>query len=422
MRMLRNSARILGAAFIFSLTLSAQTFATLYNFCTQAYGACAPLANIILGPQGEVYGIAGGGRWNLGTVYELLPPSSPEGIWTEVVLHSFNGRQVEPEGGLTMGPNGSLFGLAESPTGFGMAFKLDPPTGASTDWVYAVIYQFTEADGEPYGPLVFGSPLGYGQSMYGITYDGGGNGAVYRLTPPPVAGGAWTHTTLYTFPGGPMGSNPTGSLAVGAGGALFGVTSHGGYVGGGCADFGGCGIVFSLVPPAVPGDPWREQVLHAFNPGTGDGSYPAGVVIGPGGVLYGATASGGGAEGAGGTVFSLTPPTVAGAPMTETILHSFIGFGDEDGFIPGAPPVLGLNGVLYGTTALGGTFDYGTVFELVPPASLGGSWTETVLHSFTGGADGNGPQGLALPPGGTLYGTTYTGGSLNAGTLFALTP
>jgi uncharacterized repeat protein (TIGR03803 family) len=102
--------------------------------------------------------------------------------------------------------------------------------------------------------------------------------------------------------------------------------------------------------------------------------------------------------------------------MTETTLHDF---GSED-VLP-ATVLLGPNGVLYGTTS-GGASNYGAVFELTPPASSGGSWTETILHSFTGGADGGVPNGLTLAPDGTLYGTTLGGGTNAEGTVFALTP
>ena len=415
MRMLRNCTGILGGALILPLALSAQTFTTLYNFGTQAYGAAGVLGGVILGPQGVLYGIAGGGRWNLGTVYELLPPSSPAGAWTEVVLHSFSGRQVIPQGGLAIGPNGSLYGFAESITGGTMAFQLDPPTGASIDWAYRVIYQFTEADGNPKCPLVFGSPLGYGQSLYGVATHVAGNDTVYRLTPPPMAGGAWTNTTLYTFPGGSKGSGVAGSLAVGTGGALFGV-ANGGYIEEMCATNGGCGTVFSLTPPGVPGGPWTEQVLYSFNPAIGDGYLPnLGVLIGTGGVLYGTTTE----AANGGTVYSLTPPVAPEEPMTATLLHAFTGRGG-DGNDPNTILVLGSDGALHGTTQYGGASNDGTVFELAPPASPGGSWTETILHSFTSFEIE--PQGLTLAPGGTIYGTTYTGGSLNEGTLFAVTP
>ena len=74
-----NSTRILGGAFILSLTLSAQTFTTLYTFSSQEDGAYWPIGGVIPGPRGELYGASyQGGKANYGTVYELLPPSSPE--------------------------------------------------------------------------------------------------------------------------------------------------------------------------------------------------------------------------------------------------------------------------------------------------------------------------------------------------------
>jgi hypothetical protein len=255
MRMLRNGAVILGVGFILPLMLSAQTFTTLYTFGSQTYDGANPQGGAVLGPQGELYGItAYGGRWDHGTVYELVPPASPGGAWTEVVLHSFSADGLNPSLGLVMGPNGSLYGVAGPQSTREVAFKLDPPAGTSTDWTYIVIYQFTQADGNPSGGLVFGSPLGYGQSLYGSTDVPNGKGTVFRLTPPSLAGGAWTQTTLYTFPGGSMGSIPVGSLAAGLGGALFGMTTDGGRINEFCPI--GCGTVFSLTPPAAPGGPW----------------------------------------------------------------------------------------------------------------------------------------------------------------------
>jgi uncharacterized repeat protein (TIGR03803 family) len=322
------------------------------------------------------------------------------------VLHSFSDADGgEPLWGLARGANGSLYGVT-SHFAFN-AFKLDPPTGASTHWPYTVIYQF---NGNSSGPLVFGPLPGYGQSLYGSA-----SGIVFRLTPPSTAGDAWTQTILYTFPGGSLGSGPAGSLAVGAGGGLFGVTTDGGYVGGECFYVGGCGTVFSLTPPAQPGGLWSEEILHAFKPWIGEGALPAaGLVMGLAGVQYGTTGAGDGLGASG--IFSLTPPVAPGVPMTETTLYDFGGVQD----LP-ATVLPGPNGVLYGT-ASGGSGTYGAVFELVPPAQAGGRWTETILHSFTGGADGGVPNGLTLAPDGTLYGTTLGGGTNGVGTVFALTP
>jgi uncharacterized repeat protein (TIGR03803 family) len=406
---------------MFSLTLSAQTFTTLYNFSpgSQHYGASEPVS-LLRGPQGELYGTTnGGGRWNHGAVYELLPPASPGGAWSESVLHSFigGGTGLAPDAGLVAGPNGSLYGLATNlTTGYAVAFQLDPPIAASTGWLYKVIYQFTEDDGYPSGGLVFGVD---GSALYGATApfaNSPNDGSVYSLAPPVVAGADWTKMTLYTFSGGSTGGSPAWNLAVGSAGALYGVTGQGGRTSGSCGP--GCGTVFLLTPPAVLGGSWTEAVLHAFDTQVGDGWLPnGGVVIGPGGLLYGTDIIGPGDRGSG-TAFSLTPPTTPTAPMTESILYAFTN--------PGAPYgdlVLGPNGMLYGVTLSGGAGGQGTVFELAPPASPGGSWTETILHSFTGGADGGMPDGLVLGRNGILYGTAFSGGtSPYGGTVFALTP
>lgn len=150
--------------------------------------------------------------------------------------------------------------------------------------------------------------------------------------------------------------------------------------------------MFSLAPPGSAGEAWTETVLHSFN--GGDGNNPeASPVASPGGVLYGTTAGGGASEA--GTVFSLSPPASAGGSWTETVIHSFIG---SDGTTPEGGLAIH-SGVIYGTTNGGGASGLGTVFSLTPPASFGGSWTEAVLHSFGGGHDGSGPrQALQSPP------------------------
>src|SRR5882672_4513191 len=108
-----------------------------------------------------------------------------------------------------------------------------------------------------------------------------------------------TLTTLYSFTGGTDGNIPLAGLVSDAMGALYGTTSLGGT--------SGFGIAFKLTPPAQPGDPWTESVLHNFTTGTGDGFAPEGpLIFDKAGNLYGTTA-GGGTFGWG-TVFELTPP------------------------------------------------------------------------------------------------------------------
>lgn len=99
---------------------------------------------------------------------------------------------------------------------------------------------------------------------------------------------------------------------------------------------------------------------------------------------------------------------------TESVILSFANF--PRGANPFAPLLAGTGGALYGTTYEGGQSDLGVVFELA-----GGSYK--VLYSFKGASDGAKPYaGLAQDAAGNLYGTTYQGGTANAGVVYKLTP
>jgi uncharacterized repeat protein (TIGR03803 family) len=114
---------------------------------------------------------------------------------------------------------------------------------------------------------------------------------------------------------------------------------------------------------------------------------------------------------------SLVRPGGASADPTLTTLHIFSGT-DGDGAFPAAGLIFDASGALYGTTQAGGAncasnspAGFGTVFRLTPPATAGGAWTESVLHSFTG-TDGFRPRAdLIFDTSGALYGTTETGGT-----------
>ncbi len=153
----------------------------------------------------------------------------------------------------------------------------------------------------------------------------------------------------------------------------------------------------------------RYKVLYSFG-GSGDGANPYARLINVKGMLYGTTAYGG-ANGDG-TVFSITPSG------TETVLHSFGGSGDGNTPFAG---LINVKGTLYGTTSQGGancnsSGGCGTVFAITP------SGTETVLHSFGGSGDGNGPLSGLIKVKGTLYGTTMEGGANGDGAVFSITP
>jgi uncharacterized repeat protein (TIGR03803 family) len=297
-------------------------------------------------------------------------------------------------------------------------FSLTPPSTAGGAWSETVLYNFGGNDGaNPYAGVVIGA----GGVLYGTTEFGGtmGYGTVFSLTPPASRSGPWTEVVLRNF----GAEGPIGGVVIGENGVLFGTTATNGTSGG--------GTVFALKPPTSPGGRWTEKVLHNFT--LIDGDYPyAGVVIGSGQILFGTTEFGGSYNS--GVVFSLTPPLSPGGTWTEAVLENFSG-GGTGGSSPYSTVAIGSAGVLYGTTGSGGNASAcvggcGVVFALIPPKFPGGTWTETVLHRFSGTpTDGAAPYaGVAIGKNGVLYGTTTIGGNSSAcsfsgcGTVFSLKP
>ncbi|PYX48380.1 MAG: hypothetical protein DMG79_11885 [Acidobacteria bacterium] len=210
---------------------------------------------------------------------------------------------------------------------------------------------------------------------------------------------------------------PVAGVISDASGNLYGTTFYGGA--------NGVGMVFEL-SPGTSG--WKETVLHSFNVDGTDGFWiTGGLVFDAAGNLYGTTEFGGSGlciSGIGGCgmVYKLTPNS--NGSWTETILHNFDG---NDGFEAHSGLTIDAAGNLYGTTANGGAYSQGTVYEVSP--SAGGTWTEKTLHDFTGGADGGVPYGsVLLDAAGNLYGMTSAGGGntpacrYGCGTVFELSP
>jgi uncharacterized repeat protein (TIGR03803 family) len=168
--------------------------------------------------------------------------------------------------------------------------------------------------------------------------------------------------------------------------------------------------------PTSPGQLWMENDIYLFS--GPDGQQPlAGLILDGHGNLYG-TASAGGQSGSG-LVFELSPPAAPGGTWSETVLHDFT--GGDDGGLPAAPLLFDAAGNLYSTTYKGGSMNAGTVFEL---SSTGNNWNETVLHNFGASNDGANPAlgGLITDRAGNLYGTTQRGGSHGGGTAFMMGP
>jgi uncharacterized repeat protein (TIGR03803 family) len=242
-------------------------------------------------------------------------------------------------------------------------------------------------------------------NLYGTLSAGGrkGEGVVFKLNKDGSG-----YTVLHSFTGyenGEDGSSPQG-LAEGSDGALYGTTRIGGRPSGDLYPLGS-GTVFK-----VNKDGSGYRVLHCFPGLSGDGVAPwAGLVEGRDGALYGTTLEGG-AKSAG-TVFKLSKDGGG-----YRVLHSLFA-SQTDGFKPMAGLLAGSDGALYGMTDGGGSGNgrNGTVFKLNPDGS-----GYTILHSFPDKpGDGRMPRSSLLEGrDGALYGTTQSGGSKDAGTVFKL--
>ncbi len=226
--------------------------------------------------------------------------------------------------------------------------------------------------------------------------------------------GAWpahaqNYQVLLYFTGQPVGTPSGISYGKDSGrNVIFGVAGGGNT---NCPYAVTCGIVFELDKSG------KQTVLYSFTGPPDDGDIPTGPLVQDSrGNIYGTTWQGGSGPCAlgnprtvigCGTVFRLTAPRVKGEAWTETVLHSFS--GGSDGTNPAAIVADHSTGILYGTTEYGGANDAGTVFKL-------NSAGETVLYSFTGQSDGGQPEGgVVLDPEGNLYGTTYSGGITKCG-------
>ncbi|MGD0129760.1 MAG: choice-of-anchor tandem repeat GloVer-containing protein [Terriglobia bacterium] len=406
----------------------APSYTVINTFAGSGADGEYPRGNVIRDRAGNLYGTA----FNGGNLSECFGAGCGAVFkvdrWgKETVLYNFMGGAdgAYPAMGLIPDEEGNLYSSTHGGgdlsgdasctaalgfPGCGVVFKLDL-TGKET-----VVYAFTGgADG--LGPSSGLVPDEAG-NLYGTTVGGGfsgdcpgepipGCGVVFKLDP------KGKETVLHTFTGGADGYGPYGDLLLDAAGDLYGAAGYGGDLSGFCSDvlepatgFLGCGTVFKLDRTG------KFTVLHTFN--GADGAVPDGwLVQDNAGNLYGMTGNGGdlsGCSGLGCGVVFKVDKTGKG-----TVLYRFR--GGADGAETFAGVVRDAAGNLYGTTAYGGDFSgslcagtgCGVAFKLNPTGK------ETVLYTFTGGADGVNPgAGLLQDEEGSLYSTTIGGGDTSS--------
>jgi uncharacterized repeat protein (TIGR03803 family) len=262
----------------------------------------------------------------------------------------------------------------------GTTFAISPGSGKETD-------RFSFGGGSGNGAYPKAGVSMVNGTVYGTTTQGGTSsyGTVFMIS-------SNQPTTLHSFQGGSDGANPSADLSyVKTSATFYGTTQTGGEH--------GLGTVFEITPSGT------ESVLYSFKGGPTDGYTPVSGLYNSGGTFYGTTELGG--KHNKGTVYAVS---LSGQ---ENVIYSFGSFSGDGEYPhsgvrspPGSP-------TLYGTTADGGTYGKGTVYEI-------SSGKESVLYSFKGLPDGEHPLGGVIYLNGALYGTASDGGTRNGGTVFKI--
>lgn len=277
----------------------------------------------------------------------------------------------------------------------------------------SIVYSFkgTPLSSTPEAGLIVDARANlYGTAVYGGETSSGcsiGCGTAFELS--REKGGKLNETVLNSFNNGATGLYPSNPLIFDAAGNLYGTTQVGGTL----------GVAFELLHQ---GHGWKYSLLHSFA-GCSDGQQPRSGLTEFHGNFYGTTVAGGNScSGGNGTVFELSRQAHG---WKYRIIYRFQSYGD--GTNPQAGLTFDSSGNLYGTTSYGGNSSCaagcGTVFELSHARS--GSWSEKVLHQFTG-PDGFLPlANLIWDSSGNLYGSAEYGGDNSCvgggcGTIFKL--
>jgi uncharacterized repeat protein (TIGR03803 family) len=306
------------------------------------------------------------------------------------VLHNFAGGANDgatPWGSLVQsGP--ALYGMtsAGGSNNVGTVFRINAD-GTNFQLLHSFVSATTDGAG-PDGTLLLSGSLLYGMAT---SWNTSGGGTLFRLN---TEGSGFQVLRSFSTSDGVW---PWGSL-IQSGSTLYGLNTYGGNAGGG----NGCGTAFKF---DTNGSVF--EIVHLFNGSTSDGRGPHGAFLQSGPILYGTTQSGG--SGNCGTVFQINTND-----RSFQLLHSF-STAANDGKYPGMGALVLSGSNLFGMTSFGGGNSKGAVFRV----STNGAGFQ-LLHSFTGGTNGQKPFGSVILSGSTLYGMTSDENTGTDGTIFSV--
>jgi uncharacterized repeat protein (TIGR03803 family) len=345
-----------------------QTYSVLYDFGTNTGDPRNPgwPGVFAQGRDGNLYSTSQAGGIGYGTVFQLTPAGKVKVLYQFPLGHG-------PQGGLTLGSDGYLYGttLGLGSSGEGSVFKI-----ATDGTGYTTLYSFKNGTSgfSPYTAPIQGVDGNfYGTTNYGLL--GNVPGSVYKMTPAGVL------TTLHQFSIRGQGAYPSALLQA-TDGNFYG-TTHGGDTG---PCNGQCGVIFKMTAAG------KFTVLHNFT--NTDGNNPYGPIIqASDGNFYGTTRLGG--SSGYGVVYKMTPAGV------YTVLHNFKAFGA--GSDPFAGLVQATDGKFYGATTGPGNILY--------QITLAGTYA--TVYTFTPTTGQLPFVSLFQNTNGILYSDTYGGGNVS---------
>jgi uncharacterized repeat protein (TIGR03803 family) len=350
-----------------------------------AIDGASPTGQLLVRADGTSVGVAQrGGPANAGTIFEVDVHGGIQ------VQHTFDGSDgYGPSAGLTIGPDGNYYGTTAlgGAGGLGVIYRIAPDGSG-----FSVLHSFDEGDDQGASGSNSSLVLGPDGNFYGVTPFSSNypvhNGAIYRATP------SGDVTILHIFDS--RIREAVAGLALASNGRLYSTTAS--------DNSKGCGLLYSI---NLDGSGFRFD--HRFSHPHEGCHVRATMVAGIDGALYGATQDGGaGQRGGSGTLFRFDPST-----EEVTVIHRFL-ITDPAGYDPSAGLSVGPGGTLYGATLAGTDHFLGAVFESSPTGKVTALWSYAAkgrkgdtpqgppvrldAHHLIGGLAADGPDG-----GGALY-------------------